>query len=145
MKEPFTSGAVAAAATVFAMSAHCAQIGYDTLIAHRGESIDAPENTLPAYKMAVERGFGFECDVYLSKDGRVFTFHDRNLKRTTDGANTNRCADVTWDEISRLDVGGWGVGVMPGQPRGWVAGSHPVTLPPFPHLRNGGAGGLPTW
>ena len=91
-----------------AVSARCAQIGYDTLIAHRGESNDAPENTLPAYKMAVERGFGFECDVYLSKDGRVFTFHDRNLKRTTDGANTNRCGDVTWDEISRLDVGGWG-------------------------------------
>ena len=88
--------------------AQAAEIGYDTLIAHRGESNDAPENTLPAYKMAVGRGFGFECDVYLSKDGRVFTFHDRDLKRTTAGANTNRCADVTWDEISRLDVGGWG-------------------------------------
>ena len=84
------------------------RIGYDTLIAHRGESNDAPENTLPAYKMAVGRGFGFECDVYLSKDGRVFTFHDRDLKRTTAGANTNKCADVTWNEISRLDVGGWG-------------------------------------
>ena len=88
--------------------ASSAQIGYDTLISHRGESHDAPENTLPAYKMAVSRGFGFECDVYLSKDGRVFTFHDRNLKRTTAGANTNKCSDVTWDEISRLDVGGWG-------------------------------------
>ena len=43
--------------------AQAAQIGYDTLIAHRGESNDAPENTLPAYKMAVGRGFGFECDV----------------------------------------------------------------------------------
>ena len=62
-------------------------------------------NTLPAYKTAVERGFGFECDVYLSKDGRVITFHDGDLKRVTAGANTNRCADVTWDEISRLDVG----------------------------------------
>lgn len=81
---------------------------YDTLIAHRGESVDAPENTLPAYRTAVERGFGFECDIYLSKDGRVFTFHDRNLSRTTGGANTNRCADVTWDEVSMLDVGGWG-------------------------------------
>ena len=40
-------------------SAFAAQVGYDTLIAHRGESNDAPENTLPAYKMAVERGFGF--------------------------------------------------------------------------------------
>ena len=82
--------------------------GYDTLIAHRGESVDAPENTLPAYKTAVERGFGFECDIYLSKDGRVFTFHDRNLTRTTDGANTNNCTDVTWDVVSMLDVGNWG-------------------------------------
>ena len=87
---------------------YAAQIGYDTLIAHRGESVDAPENTLPAYKTAVERGFGFECDIYLSKDGRVFTFHDRNLRRVTEGANTNMCGDVTWDEVSRLDVGNWG-------------------------------------
>ena len=67
------------------------RIGYDTLIAHRGESNDAPENTLPAYKMAVGRGFGFECDVYLSKDGRVFTFHDRDLKRTTAGEHEQVC------------------------------------------------------
>jgi len=81
----------------------------DTLIAHRGESVDAPENTLPAYKLAVERGFGFECDLYLSKDGRVFTFHDRTLTRTTGGANTNRCSDVTWkDTLSKIDVGNWG-------------------------------------
>ena len=72
--------------------------GYDTLIAHRGESKDAPENTLPAYKLAVERGFGFECDLYLSKDGRVFTFHDPDLKRTTGGANASKCADVTWKD-----------------------------------------------
>ncbi len=102
---------VAACAAVAGLAVGCCSVvrpGYDTLIAHRGESLDAPENTLVAYKMAVERGFGFECDIYLSKDGRVFTFHDRNLKRVTDGANTNRCGDVTWDEISRLDVGGWG-------------------------------------
>ena len=73
---------------------------YDTFICHRGESDDAPENTLPAYKMAVDRGFGFECDIYLSADKRVFTFHDRDLKRTTDGACTKKCAEA--------DVGGWG-------------------------------------
>lgn len=82
--------------------------GFGTLISHRGESIDAPENTLPAFRMAVERGFGFECDIYLSKDGRVFTFHDRTLKRTTGGRNNNACSNVTWDVISQLDVGSWG-------------------------------------
>ena len=102
---------VAACAAVAGLAVGCCSVvkpGYDTLIAHRGESVDAPENTLPAYRTAVERGFSFECDVYLSKDGRVFTFHDKTLRRTTNGANTNRCCDVTWDEISRLDVGNWG-------------------------------------
>ena len=81
---------------------------YTTLIAHRGESEDAPENTLPAYRTAVERGFGFECDVYLSADKKVFAFHDSDLKRTTDGACTKKCAEVTWDELLTLDVGNWG-------------------------------------
>ena len=81
---------------------------YDTLIAHRGESKDAPENTLPAYKTAVDRGFGFECDIYLSSDKRLYTFHDRTLKRTTSGANTNACTEVDWATVSKLNVGGWG-------------------------------------
>ena len=80
----------------------------DTLISHRGESVDAPENTLPAYETAVSRGFGFECDIYLSADRRVFTFHDRTLTRTSNGANTNKCTDAKWSDISRLDVGNWG-------------------------------------
>lgn len=80
---------------------------YTTLIAHRGESFDAPENTLPAYKTAVERGFGFECDIYLSKDKRLYTFHDPDLKRTTAGANASRCTDVDWATVSKLNVGGW--------------------------------------
>jgi len=94
---------------VMAVNAFCAVPSKETLIAHRGESIDAPENTLPAYKMAVERGFGFECDIYLSKDKRVFTFHDNNLKRTTGGINDKWCWQASWaEEISKLDVGNWG-------------------------------------
>ena len=81
---------------------------YDTLIAHRGESFDAPENTLPAYETAVDRGFGFECDIYLSSDKRLFTFHDPTLKRTTDGANASACTNVDWTTVSKLNVGGWG-------------------------------------
>ena len=103
---------IALAAMAAAALAGCATVkkpAYDTLIAHRGESKDAPENTLPAYKLAVERGFGFECDLYLSKDGRVFTFHDQNLTRTTGGANTSKCSEASWEEtLSKLDVGSWG-------------------------------------
>ncbi|MBO5940051.1 MAG: hypothetical protein J6R18_02500 [Kiritimatiellae bacterium] len=85
------------------------QPAYDTLIAHRGESIDAPENTLPAFKTAVDRGFGFECDIYLSADKKLFTFHDSNLKRTTGGKHSEKCVDASWvDTISKINVGGWG-------------------------------------
>lgn len=92
-----------------AVGASAAVPALDTLIAHRGESIDAPENTLPAYKLAVERGFGFECDVYLSTDGRIFTFHDRTLYRTSGGAMTNHCTEANWEtQVSTLNVGGWG-------------------------------------
>ena len=80
----------------------------ETLIAHRGESADAPENTLAAFRLAAERGFGFECDIYLSADRRVFTFHDNNLKRTTGGASAKRCHEGSWDELQRLDVTNWG-------------------------------------
>ena len=100
---------VVGAAAVLAGCTTVKEPAYDTLIAHRGESKDAPENTLPAYRTAVERGFGFECDIYLAKDGRLFTFHDRDLARTTAGANTNRCTDVDWaGTVSKLNVGGWG-------------------------------------
>ena len=80
---------IAGAAAVLAGCATVKEPAYDTLIAHRGESIDAPENTLPAYRTAVERGFGFECDIYRAKDGKLFTFHDGTLARTTAGANPN--------------------------------------------------------
>jgi len=97
------------AALLVAQAALATEMGYDTLIAHRGESKDAPENTLPAYKMAVERGFGFECDIYMSKDGRLYTFHDSDLKRTSGGKNEKRCTEASWeDEVSKLNVGGWG-------------------------------------
>ena len=100
-------------ASLVALAAGCvtqqARPGHSTLICHRGESVDAPENTMPAYRMAVDRGFGFECDVYLSSDRQVFTFHDRTLSRTTGGASAKKCNEASWaDEISKLDVGGWG-------------------------------------
>jgi len=102
----------------------CKGPNHTTLICHRGESHDAPENTLPAYRMAVDRGFGFECDVYLSSDGRCFTFHDRDLARTTGGADTRRCSEVPWEGVvSKLDVGNWGP--WKGGP---YKGTHPALL-----------------
>ena len=97
-----------AAAVLSCGGATLQEPAYDTLIAHRGESIDAPENTMPAFKTAVDRGFGFECDVYLSADKKLFTFHDGTLKRTTGGRHTEKCTEASWeDTISKINVGGW--------------------------------------
>jgi glycerophosphoryl diester phosphodiesterase len=53
------------------------------LIAHRGASIDAPENTLAAFRLAIEqRADGLECDLRMSKDGVIVICHDDSLKRT---------------------------------------------------------------
>ena len=101
----------AAAAALLAAScaaALAAEPGHGTLIAHQGASRDAPGNTLPAFRLAVERGFGFECDINVSTDGKVFTFHDDTLARTTDGADKRRTADLAWDELEALDAGNWG-------------------------------------
>jgi glycerophosphoryl diester phosphodiesterase len=76
------------------------------ILAHRGASGYAPENTWPAFKLAREMGAnGIETDVQLSKDGVPVLVHDTNLDRTSDG--TGPVADLTWDELARLDAGGW--------------------------------------
>ena len=75
------------------------------IIAHRGlVSPEAPENTLSAFRAAVEAGFGFECDIRLSADGKLFTFHDKDLSRVTGGADTRRPEELAWDELSRLST-----------------------------------------
>ena len=81
------------------------QLEKKMLIAHRGMSEMCPENTLSAYSAPVENGFSFECDIYMTKDGRIFSFHDPDLKRIA-GIN-KKCADCTWDEVKNLDVGSW--------------------------------------
>ncbi|MBQ4200267.1 MAG: beta-galactosidase [Kiritimatiellae bacterium] len=99
-------------------AAAAAEPAFDTLIAHSGGS-DAPKNTAAAFRDSVVRGFGIECDVRLSGDGRLFTFHDDTLARLTDGANTNAIYKMTWNEIAKLNVAGekWrGTGFDPARP-----------------------------
>ncbi len=76
------------------------------IVAHRGESKDAPENTLESFKLAWERGaMAIEGDFHLTKDGQVVCMHDTNTKRTcgVDG----ELRDKTLAEIQALDAGGW--------------------------------------
>ena len=64
--------------------------GPPLLIAHRGASHEAPENTLAAFRLAWEQGAdGIEGDFYLSKDGRIVCIHDKDTKRTA-GKNLER-------------------------------------------------------
>lgn len=74
---------------------------------HRGASGHAPENTLPAFALALEQGAdGIELDVQLTSDGEVVVIHDRTLERTTDG--TGRVVDHTLADLRRLDASrGW--------------------------------------
>jgi glycerophosphoryl diester phosphodiesterase len=91
------------------------------LIAHRGASAYAPENTIPAFRLAAEQGADWvEFDLQLTKDRQVVCLHDNSLERTTDveevfpdrfrsDGNTKRwmLEDFTLAEIKRLDAGIW--------------------------------------
>ena len=76
------------------------------VIAHRGASSEAPENTIAAFELAVGQGAdGIELDVHLSSDGHPVVIHDATLERTTDGAGG--VAARTMRELKRLDAGAW--------------------------------------
>ena len=97
------------------------------LIAHRGASAYAPENTIPAFRLAAEQGATFvEFDLQLTKDRQIVCLHDNSLERTTDveelfpdrfrnvpGAQSPQVTkrwmleDFTLAEIRRLDAGAW--------------------------------------
>ncbi len=75
-------------------------------LAHRGANTLAPENTMAAFRKAVEVGAtGLEFDVQLSKDGSVVVIHDEKLERTTSGSGLVK--DYTLEELQRLDAGKW--------------------------------------
>jgi glycerophosphoryl diester phosphodiesterase len=76
------------------------------IIAHRGASHDAPENTLAAFRLAFEQGAdAAECDIYLTKDGKIAVLHDKDTKRVA-GVD-KKVVDQTLDELRALDVGTW--------------------------------------
>jgi glycerophosphoryl diester phosphodiesterase len=74
------------------------------IFAHRGASAHAPENTLPAFQLALEHGANaIELDAKLSADGEVVVFHDTTLERTTNGRG--RLAATTFADLRALDAG----------------------------------------
>lgn len=77
-----------------------------TLIAHRGFSSDAPENTYDAFDLAIQHGFNnIETDVQLTADGVPILIHDDTLDRTTNGKGPVSKASIGY--VKSLDSGIW--------------------------------------
>lgn len=74
-----------------------------SVIAHRGVNREAPENTIPAFKKAVEYSFDIELDPQRSKDGDWVVMHDLTVDRTTDGHGV--VTDLTLKQLQKLDAG----------------------------------------
>ncbi len=74
------------------------------IMGHRGAKAYEPENTLRSIRRALAMGVqAVEIDVHLSRDGQLVVIHDATVDRTTNGHG--RVADLTWEELRRLDAG----------------------------------------
>lgn len=84
--------------------ARVARSGWPANMAHRGASARAPENTIEAFRIAVESGAGgLELDVHMTRDGHIVVIHDDTVDRTTDGSGVVQ--EMRLDEIRALDAG----------------------------------------
>ena len=82
------------------------------IIAHRGASALAPENTLAAFQRAIEDGAeGIEFDVRIAKDGVPVVFHDSTIRRMT--KKEGRTSHFTSEQLQNLDIGAWFNGKNP--------------------------------
>lgn len=78
------------------------------IVAHRGASGEAPENTLSAFRLAWQQGAdAIEGDFYLTSDQQIVCIHDKTTKRVAVGQKELIVAKTTFAELRRLDVGRW--------------------------------------
>ncbi|MYB53115.1 MAG: glycerophosphodiester phosphodiesterase [Acidobacteriia bacterium] len=76
------------------------------IVAHRGASYDAPENTLPAVELGWEQGAdAVEVDIHQTSDGNVVAIHDRDTRRVT--GKLGVVAEMRLDQLLLLDAGAW--------------------------------------
>src|SRR5262245_44104514 len=86
-----------------------------TIVAHRGASHAAPENTLPAVRLAFEEGADFvEGDYWLTRDEQIVCLHDEDTRRTAPKQPNRRVQESTLAELRSLDVGAWKDGKFAG-------------------------------
>ena len=85
------------------------------IIAHRGDSANAPENTLAAFRLAYENGAdGIELDVMLSADRQLVVIHDDTLDRTSNGHG--KVGEMPLTALRELDAGAWFSPKFKGEP-----------------------------
>ncbi len=73
---------------------------------HRGFSSEAPENTMPAYRLSKEKGFRYvEADVSFTSDGVPVLLHDATINRTSNGSG--KLSEMTFAEVREFDFGAW--------------------------------------
>ena len=90
------------------------ELPHPLILAHRGASAHAPENTLAAFELAIEQGAdGIELDVKLSADGHVVVIHDPTVDRTT--GTRGRVKDMPLRELNSLDAGSFFSGEFKGE------------------------------
>ncbi len=78
------------------------------IVAHRGASYDAPENTLAAFHEGWRQGAdAIEGDFYLTGDGKIIALHDKTTARTTGKKHDLKVAEATVEQLRHLDVGTW--------------------------------------
>lgn len=83
-------------------------LNHAEIIAHRGSSWDAPENTLAAFELALEQGVdAIEIDVQETVDHIPIVIHDSRTGRTTNDSQNRYVHNLTFDEIRALDAGSW--------------------------------------
>lgn len=100
------SAAVATSPSDFGYAGHGGARVLPLIVAHRGASADAPENTLAALRLGFAQGADYaECDVHLTLDGELVLMHDDTLARTA--GDPRAVADLTLAELRALDVGAW--------------------------------------
>ncbi|PQO28191.1 glycerophosphodiester phosphodiesterase [Blastopirellula marina] len=86
------------------------------IVAHRGASFVAPENTLASFHEAWKQGADvIEGDFYLTKDGQIACIHDKTTERTSGGSAKLKIADSTLEELRSVDVGTWKAAKYAGQ------------------------------
>ncbi|WP_244209120.1 glycerophosphodiester phosphodiesterase [Paenibacillus ferrarius] len=80
--------------------------GAPWVFAHRGSSLEAPENTMSAFQLAVDQQCDvIELDIHLTSDGQVIVCHDETLGRTTNQSGV--IGELTLEEMKQADAGSW--------------------------------------